>query len=82
MSEPETFEQGWAARPFAEQFPELPADRAAWLDRLNTAITDLLMADLITDSVCDAARKKRFPKVVSREVANARAALATMEKKQ
>ena len=22
---PETFEQGWAARPFAEQFPELPA---------------------------------------------------------
>lgn len=34
----ETFEQGWAARPFKEQFPE-PSDREAdRLDRLNCAI--------------------------------------------
>ena len=71
---PETFEQGWAARPFAEQFPELPADRAAWLDRLNRGITDMLMSGLMTDSAADAARNKKFPKIVSKEVAKARSA--------
>lgn len=71
---PETFEQGWAARPFAEQFPELPADRAAWLDRLNVGITDMLLSGLMTDSAVDAARNKKFPKIVSRELAKARRA--------
>ena len=71
---PETFEQGWAARPFAEQFPELPADRAAWLDRLNVGITDMLLSGLMTDSAADAARNKKFPKIVSQELAKARRA--------
>ena len=71
---PETFEQGWAARPFAEQFPELPADRAAWLDRLNRGITDMLISGLVTDSAADAVRNKKFPKIVSKEVAKARSA--------
>lgn len=68
----ETFEQGWAARPFAEQFPELPADRAEYLDRLNRGITDLYLADLITPSQMDSIRQKRFPKVVGYEVGKAR----------
>ena len=68
----ETFEQGWAARPFGEQFPELPPDRAAWLDRLNAGITDMRMSGLMTDSAADAARKKKFPKIVSEEIAKAR----------
>ena len=71
---PETFEQGWSARPFAEQFPELPADRAAWLDRLNKGITDMRLSGLMTDSAVDAARSKKFPKIVSQELAKARRA--------
>lgn len=63
-----TFEQGWAARPFKEQFPELPDREAERLDRLNRAITDMAMADLITPSQSDAIRKKRFPKLVSEVV--------------
>lgn len=63
-----TFEQGWAARPFKEQFPFLPDREAARLDRLNHAITDMAMADLITDSQCQAIRGKRFPKLVSEVV--------------
>lgn len=70
----ETFEQGWAALPFAEQFPELPADRAAWLDRLNRGITDMLISGLMTDSAADAARLKKFPKIVSKELEKARRA--------
>lgn len=68
-----TFEQGWAARPFKEQFPELDDKTAERLDRLNMGITDMLMADLITSSQADAIRQKRFPKLVSREVGAARA---------
>lgn len=63
-----TFEQGWAARPFKEQFPEIPDKEAERLDRLNKAITDMAMADLITPSQCDAIRQKRFPKLVSEVV--------------
>lgn len=59
-----TFEQGWAARPFKEQFPELPDREAARLDRLNAAITDMVMADLLTDSQVAAIRQKKFPKLV------------------
>jgi len=68
----ETFEQGWAARPFKDQFPELSDARAAYLDRLNRSITDMLMSDLITESQVDAIRRKRFPKLVSRELSIAR----------
>lgn len=68
----ETFDQGWAARPFKEQFPELSDKEAERLDRLNFAITDMAMADLITDSQRDAIRTKRFPKVVSASVNAAR----------
>ena len=71
---PETFEQGWAARPFAEQFPELPADRAAWLDRLNAGITNMLLSGLMTQAAADTARHKKFPKLVSEELAKARRA--------
>lgn len=67
-----TFEQGWAARPFKEQFPELSDKEAERLDRLNIGITDLLMADLLTDSQARAIRQKRFPKVVGHAVGAAR----------
>ena len=70
----ETFEQGWAARPFAEKFPELPAGRARWLDQLNRSLTDVYLSGLITDSVADAARRKKFPKIVSKELEKARSA--------
>lgn len=63
-----TFEQGWAARPFKEQFPEMPEREAQRLDRLNAAITDMAMADLITQSQVDAIRQKRFPKLVGEVV--------------
>ena len=76
---PETFEQGWAARPFAEQFPELPAGRAAWLDRLNRGLTDMLLNGLMTDSAADAARHKKFPKIVAQELAKARRAAKVAE---
>lgn len=69
-----TFEQGWAARPFKEQFPELDDKAAERLDRLNMGITEMLMADLITDSQAHAIRQKRFPKLVSALVAKARSA--------
>ena len=74
----ETFEQGWAARPFKEQFPELPDAVASRLDQLNRAVTDMWVAGLITDSQADAIREKRFPKFVSEQVSGARkrAALA------
>lgn len=60
-----TFEQGWAARPFKEQFPFLPDNEAQKLDRLNRSITDMGMWGLITDSQSRDIRQKRFPKLVS-----------------
>lgn len=69
-----TFEQGWAARPFKEQFPELDDKAAEHLDRLNHAITDMLLSDLLTDSQVRDIRTKKFPKLVSREVRQARSA--------
>lgn len=75
----ETFEQGWAARPFKEQFPELDDEQAKRLDRLNFSITDLLLSDLLTDSQVRAIREKKFPKVVSEVVRKARAAIAKTE---
>ena len=76
---PETFEQGWAARPFGEQFPELPPDRAAWLDRLNLGITDMRLSGLMTDAASDTARYKKFPKIVAQELAKARRAAKVAE---
>lgn len=71
--ENETFEQGWAARPFAEQFPELPKEASDRLDRLNAAVTDLYLADMLTQSEVERARKK-FSRVLGRELAKAHAA--------
>lgn len=72
----ETFEQGWAARPFKEQFPELDDADAERLDKINSAITLLSMADMLTFSQTDAIRQKKMPKVVSAAVSKARAAIA------
>ena len=41
MTERRTFEQGWAAKPFKEQFPDMDTDVATRLDRINEAITKL-----------------------------------------
>mgnify|MGYP003588671706 CR=1 FL=1 len=68
-----TFEQGWAARPFAEQFPEMDAKEAERLDRLNHAITDLYMADMPTDSQVKAIREKKMPRAVGKAVAKMKA---------
>jgi len=63
-----TFSQGWAAEPFKRQFPEMDEKDAAHLDRLNHAITDMLLSDLLTQSQVDGIRQKRFPKLVSKYV--------------
>lgn len=75
-----TFEQGWAAKPFKEQFPELSEKEAERLDRLNMSITDMLLAGLITDSQSAAIRQKRFPKLVGEVVMTARKRDAAAEK--
>lgn len=66
-----TFEQGWGARPFKEQFPILTDKEADRLDMLNRAITDMLLNDLITDSQMRKIRMHKFPKVVSKVLAKA-----------
>lgn len=63
-----TFEQGWAARPFAEQFPEMDKGQAERLDTLNKSITALYMAGMLTDSQQRELREKKFPKVVTKAV--------------
>ena len=68
----ETFEQGWSARPFKEQFPELSDSAAEQLDKINEAITRLYMSDCLTTGQMDAIRGKKFPKIVSKAVAKAR----------
>lgn len=68
----ETFEQGWSARPFKEQFPELEAAEAKRLDEVNHAISSLYFEDMITESQKDTIRNKKFPKMVSTFVMNAR----------
>ena len=75
----ETFEQGWAARPFKEQFPELPDAEAARLDKINAAITTLSMADILTFSQTESIRQKKMPKVVSAAISKARAAKAAKQ---
>lgn len=64
-----TFEQGWAARPFKVQFPQLSDDSAAQLDAINSAITTLWVEDLLTDSTYSLLRNRKFPQIVSRKLA-------------
>lgn len=61
-----TFEQGWAARPFKEQFPQLTDAEAEHLDKLNQYITYLRFADMLTDSQADTMRQKKMPRAVSK----------------
>lgn len=68
----ETFEQGWLARPFKNQFPELSDAEANSLDDCNEAITLLYMCDLITGSQKDVIRQKKMPKLVTKTIAEAR----------
>ena len=68
----ETFEQGWSARPFKEQFPELDAAKAKRLDEVNHAISSLYFEDMITESQKDTIRNKKFPKMVSSFVMDVR----------
>ena len=81
MTEQRTFEQGWAARPFKEQFPDMDTDVATRLDRINEAITTLFLEGMITESQMHAIRQKRFPKMVGREVAKMSKKVARMGKK-
>lgn len=60
-----TFEQGWGARPFKEQFPQLSDATAQRLDDINAAITLLYVRDVITESMMLTARNKKFPKAVA-----------------
>ena len=68
----ETFEQGWSARPFKEQFPELTDIEAQKLDKVNEAISTLYFDDMLTDSQMYAIRTKKFPRLVSEAVSQAR----------
>ena len=67
-----TFTQGWTARPFKEQFPELTDTEAQKLDKLNEAITMLYLDDLLTDEQLYAIRDEKFPCLVSEIVSQAR----------
>ena len=68
----DTFEQGLAARPFKEQFPELSDMEAQKLDRVNVSITRLYFAGLLTDAQLITIRDKKFPNFVSETVSQAR----------
>ena len=68
----DTFEQGWSARPFKEQFPELTDIEAQKLDKVNEAISTLYFDDMLTDGQLDAIRTKKFPRLVSKTVSQAR----------
>ena len=68
----DTFEQGWSARPFKEQFPELSDAGAEKLDEVNKAISTLYFDDMLTDSQLDAIRGKKFPRLVSKAISQAR----------
>ena len=67
-----TFEQRWSARPFKEQFPELTDIEAQKLDKINKAISTLYFDDMLTDSQLAAIRDKKFPRLVSKVVSQAR----------
>lgn len=63
-----TFEQGWAAKPFKEQFPQLSEAQAKKLDDLNSAITLLSIHGLLTDSQIKIVRGNKMPKAVEAEL--------------
>lgn len=67
-----TFEQGWSARPFKEQFPELTDIEARCLDKVNEAIYRLYFDDILTDDQLYTIRVKKFPRLVSEAVSQAR----------
>lgn len=67
-----TFAQGWSARPFKEQFPELTDLEAQKLDKVNEAITRLYLDDMLTDGQLDTIRDKKFPRLVSKAISQAR----------
>lgn len=65
-------EQGWAARPFAEQFPELPERDAKLFDDINRAITLLSVHGMMTPSQMENIRGKKFTNLIRRKVKDAR----------
>ena len=67
-----TFEQGWSARPFKEQFPELSDFEAQRLDKVNEGIYRLYFDDMLTDDQLYTIRDKKFPRLVSEAVSQAR----------
>ena len=67
-----TFEQGWSARPFKEQFPELADAEAQRLDKVNEGIYRLYFDDMLTDDQLYTIRDKKFPRLVSEAVNQAR----------
>ena len=68
----DTFEQGWSARPFKEQFPELSDFEAQRLDKVNEGIYRLYFDDMLTDDQLYTIRDKKFPRLVSEAVSQAR----------
>ena len=68
MTERRTFAQGWAAGSFKIQFPDMDTDVATRLDRINEAITTLLIGGMITYSQMTTIRQKKFPKLVGQEI--------------
>lgn len=58
MAKVDHAEFGWAARPFIEQFPFLPADKAEQFDKDSQAMTRLSMRGYLTPSQRDTAMKK------------------------
>ena len=67
-----TFEQGWSARPFKEQFPELSDFEAQRLDKVNEGIYRLYFDDMLTDDQMYKIRDEKFPRLVSEAVNQAR----------
>ena len=67
-----TFEQGWSARPFKEQFPELSDFEAQRLDKVNEGIYRLYFDDMLTDDQLYKIRDEKFPRLVSEAVSQAR----------
>ena len=67
-----TFEQGWSARPFKEQFPELSDFEAQRLDKMNEGIYRLYFDYMLTDEQFYTIRNKKFPSLVSEAVSQAR----------
>ena len=67
-----TFAQGWSARPFKEQFPELSDFEAQRLDKVNEGIYRLYFDDMLTDDQLYKIRDKKFPRLVSEAVSQAR----------